>query len=74
MSSRDRIVEGVRELLEQQYLQSTSDASKDKYNRLIASEKTVVLKRFLQEIAMGSPDLAAEFEVNVWAQRLCDIL
>jgi hypothetical protein len=67
MSPRERIIEGVRELLEQQYLESASDASKDEYRGLNDGEKRVVLKAFLKKLAGGSdPDL--------WAKVFHDIL
>jgi hypothetical protein len=39
MSPRDRIVRGVRQLLEQQYFESMSDHAKDEYAGLSDDEK-----------------------------------
>jgi hypothetical protein len=42
MSSRDRIVEGVRKLLEEQYLESVGERDKDEYGGLNGSEQRVI--------------------------------
>jgi hypothetical protein len=62
MSPRDRIIEGVRKLLEQQYLESIGDQSKHEYARLSDSDKKVPLKDFLQRLTDGS-------EADEWAKR-----
>jgi hypothetical protein len=62
MSPRDRIIEGVRKLLEQQYLESIGDQSKHEYARLSDSDKKVALKDFLQKLTDGS-------EADEWAKR-----
>jgi hypothetical protein len=67
MSARMRVIEGVRELLEQQYLQSIGDRSKDEYGRLNDGERRAVLKAFLQKLTAGS-------ESNQWAKVLHDIV
>jgi hypothetical protein len=67
MSPRERIIEGVRELLEQQYLESVSDQSKDDYAGLNDSEQRLVLKAFLQKLTGGS-------DADQWAKVLHDIL
>jgi hypothetical protein len=67
MSPRDRIIEGVRELLEKQYLESASDASKDEYRGLNGSEQRVILKAFLQKLTGGA-------DADLWAKVLHDIL
>jgi hypothetical protein len=56
MSPRDRILSGVRQLLEQQYLKSTSDHAKDEYVGLSDDEKRTVLKAFLQKQTIGSEE------------------
>jgi hypothetical protein len=67
MSPRDQIVEGVRKLLEEQYLESASDASKDEYGGLNGSEQRVILKAFLQKLTGGS-------DADLWAKVFHDIL
>jgi hypothetical protein len=67
MSSRDRIVEGVRKLLEEQYLESVGERDKDKYDGLNGSEQRVILKAFLQKLTGGS-------DADPWAKMLQDIL
>jgi hypothetical protein len=67
MSPRDQIMEGVRKLLEQQYLESVDDRAKDEYGSLNSSEQRVVLKAFLQKLAGG-------LEADQWARVLHDIL
>jgi hypothetical protein len=54
MSPRKRVIEGVRELLEQQYLESVGDRSRDGYGRLNDAERRAVLKAFLPKLAAGS--------------------
>jgi hypothetical protein len=56
MSPRDRIIIGVRRLLEQQYLESMSDHAKDEYAGLSADEKRTTLKAFLQKQTSGSDE------------------
>jgi hypothetical protein len=67
MSPRVRVIEGVRELLEQQYLESVGDRSKDEYSGLNDGEQRLVLRAFLQKLTAGS-------ESNQWARVLQDIL
>jgi hypothetical protein len=56
MSPRDRIVRGVRQLLEQQYLESMGDHAKDEYVGLSDDEKRTALKAFLQKQTSGSEE------------------
>jgi hypothetical protein len=67
MSPRDRIVEGVRELLEKQYLESVGDQCGAEYARLSDSQQRAVLKAFLGRLTAGA-------EPEQWAMRLQDIL
>jgi hypothetical protein len=67
MSPRDRIIEGVRKLLEEQYLESVGERDKDEYGGLNGSEQRVILKAFLQNLTGGS-------EADLWAKVLQDIL
>jgi hypothetical protein len=67
MLPRDRIVEGVRELLEQQYFNSAGDRSKDEYGGLNDGEQRAALKAFLKKITAGS-------ESHQWARVLQDIV
>jgi hypothetical protein len=66
MSPRDRILSGVRQLLEQQYLESTSDHVKDEYVGLSDDEKRTALKAFLQKQTGGSEEQ--------WVKVLLDLL
>jgi hypothetical protein len=67
MSPRKRVIEGVRELLEQQYLESVGDRSKDEHGRFNDGERRAVLKAFLQKLTAGS-------ESDQWAKVLHDIV
>jgi hypothetical protein len=67
MSPRDRIVEGVRKLLEEQYLETVGERDKDEYGGLNGSEQRVILKAFLQKLTGGS-------DADLWAKVLQDIL
>jgi hypothetical protein len=67
MSPRERIIEGVRKLLEKQYLESVGERDKDKYGGLNGSEQRVILKAFLQKLTGGS-------DADLWAKVLQDIL
>ena len=67
MSPRERIIEGVRELLEQQYLESVNDQSKHEYAGQSENEKRVTLKAFLQKLSAGS-------EAELWVKVLQDNL
>jgi hypothetical protein len=67
MSSRDRIVEGVRKLLEEQYFESVGERDTDEYGRLNDSEQRVILKAFLQKLTVGS-------QADQWAKMLQDML
>ncbi len=67
MSPRDRIIEGVRKLLEEQYLESVGERDKDEYGGLNGSEQRVILKAFLQKLTGGS-------DADLWAKVLHDIL
>jgi hypothetical protein len=67
MTPRDRIIEGIRQLLEQQYLESVNDRSKDEYARLSETEKRGILKPFLQRLTAGS-------KAEQWAKALGDVL
>jgi hypothetical protein len=49
MSPQDRIAKGARELLEQQYLESVDDQSKNGYARLSDTEKRATLRAFLEK-------------------------
>jgi hypothetical protein len=66
MSPRDRIISGVRQLLEEQYLQSASDQAKDEYTGLNDDDKRVNLKAFLQKQTSGSEEQ--------WVKVLQDLL
>ena len=67
MSPRDRIVSGVRQLLEQQYLESTSDHAKDEeYAGLSDDEKRTTLKALLREQTGASEEQ--------WVKVLQDLL
>jgi hypothetical protein len=67
MTPRDRVIEGVRKLLEEQYLESVDDRSKDEYARFSETEKRSVLKAFLQKLTAGS-------KAEQWAKALGDVL
>jgi hypothetical protein len=67
MSPRDRIIEGVRKLLEEQYLESVGERDKDEYGGLNGSEQRIVLKAFLQKLTGGS-------DADLWAKVLQDNL
>jgi hypothetical protein len=67
MSPRERIIEGMRKLLEEQYLESVGEPDKDEYGRLNGSEQRVILKAFLQKLTGGS-------DADLWAKVLHDIL
>jgi hypothetical protein len=67
MTPRDRIIESVRQLLEQQYLESADDRSKDGYAGFSETEKRGVMKAFLQKLTAGS-------KAEQWAKALGDVL
>jgi hypothetical protein len=67
MSPRDRIIEGVRKLLEEQYLESVGERDRDEYGRLNGSEQRVILKAFLQKLTGGS-------DADLWAKVIQNIL
>ena len=67
MTPRDRIIEGVRQLLEEQYLESVDDRSKEEYARISETEKRGVLKAFLQKLTAGST-------ADQWMKALEDAL
>jgi hypothetical protein len=67
MSPRERIIEGVRELLEQEHLESVDDRSKDECRGSSGSEQRVILKAFLQKLTGGS-------DANLWAKVLQEFL
>jgi hypothetical protein len=67
MSPRDQLVEGVRRLLEQQYLESVGDQAKYNNAGLSETEKREILKAFLQKRTAGS-------KTGQWAKVLEDIL
>jgi hypothetical protein len=67
MSPRDQLVEGVRRLLEQQYLESVGDQAKYNNAGLSETEKREILKAFLQKRTAGST-------TGQWAKVLEDIL
>jgi hypothetical protein len=67
MSSLDPIINGVRDLLEREYLESVGDEPKDAYAGLSATEKRKTLKTFLQKLTVDP-------EVRHWAKRLEEIL
>jgi hypothetical protein len=67
MSPRERIIEGVRKLLEEQYLESVGERDRDEYRELNGSEHRVILKAFLQKLTGGS-------DADLWAKVLHDIL
>jgi hypothetical protein len=67
MSPRDRIIEGLRKLLEEQYLESVGERDKDEYARLSETEKRGFLKAFLQRLTAGS-------KAEQWAKALGDVL
>jgi hypothetical protein len=67
MSPRERIIEGVRKLLEEQYLESAGERDKDEYGGLNGSEQRVILKAFLQKLTGRS-------DADLWAKVLQDIL
>jgi hypothetical protein len=66
MSPRDRIISGVRQLLEQQYLESVGDHAKDEYAGLSDDEKRTTLKAFFQKQTDGSHEQ--------WVKVLQDLL
>jgi hypothetical protein len=66
MSPRDRIVNGVRELLEQEYNESVGDQAKNEYAALSDDEKRTTLKAFLLKQTGTSQD--------AWAKVLLDLL
>jgi hypothetical protein len=66
MSPRDRIVRGVHQLLEQQYLESMSNHAKDEYAGLSDDEKRTTLKAFLQKQTSGSEEQ--------WVKAIQDLL
>jgi hypothetical protein len=49
MTPRDRIISGMRQLLEQQYLDSMSEQSRGEYAGLSDDEKRTTLRAFLQK-------------------------
>ena len=67
MSPRDLIIKGVRELLEQQYLESVAQELKDDYAAFSEDEKRKVLKEFFHK-------LTAESGGDPWTERINDIL
>jgi hypothetical protein len=67
MSRRDRIVWDVRQLIEQQYLESIGDRSKHEFAELSETEKREILKAFLQKLTAGS-------EAEPWVKVLQDIV
>jgi hypothetical protein len=67
MSPRERIIEGVRKLLEEQYLESVGEPDRDEYRELNGSEQRVILKAFLQKLTGRS-------DIDHWAKVLQDIL
>ena len=67
MSPRDRIIEGMRELLEEQYLESVSDRSKAEYAGLSDVQKRAILKAFLRKLTAWS-------EAEEWVKMLEEIL
>jgi hypothetical protein len=66
MSPRDRIISGMRQLLEQQYLDSKSEQSRDEYAGLSDDEKRTALKAFLQKQTSGPEEQ--------WVKVLQDLL
>jgi hypothetical protein len=66
MSPRDRIVSGVRQLFEQQYLESMSNHAKNEYAALSDDEKRTALKAFLQKQTSGSEEQ--------WVKAIQDLL
>jgi hypothetical protein len=66
MSPRDRIVNGMRKLLEQQYLESVGDQGKDEYAGLSDDEKRTALRAFLLKQTGTSQEL--------WVKVLQDLL
>jgi deoxyribodipyrimidine photolyase-like uncharacterized protein len=67
MSPRDRIVQQVRQMLEQQYLESIGDQSKHEYAGLSEPEKRAVLRAFLEKQIAGS-------KTGQWVKVLEDIV
>ena len=67
MLSRDQIIDDVRQVLEQHYLQSANDDSKNKYAQLSEIEKRTALKTFLQDLTVAS-------DGDEWAVRLGETL
>jgi hypothetical protein len=67
MLSRDQIIDDVRQVLEQHYLQSANDDSKNKYAQLSEIEKRTALKTFLQDLTVAS-------DGDEWAIRLGETL
>jgi hypothetical protein len=66
MSPRHRIGRGVRQLLEQQYLESTSEHAKDEYAGMSDDEKRTTLKAFPREQTGASEEQ--------WVKVLQDLL
>jgi hypothetical protein len=67
MSPREQIIEGVRKLLEEQYLESVSERDRHDYRELNELEKRKILKAFLRKLVSRS-------ESDRWAKMLQDIL
>jgi hypothetical protein len=66
VSPRDRIIIGVLQLIEQQYLKSTNDRTKEEYAGLSGHEKRKTLKSFLQKQTFASR--------RQWAKTLQDMV
>jgi hypothetical protein len=56
MSSIDRIISGVRQLIEEQYLESANAVARDEYAAMRTEDKTATLKAFLLEQAKVSKE------------------
>ena len=67
MSRRDGIVRVVRQLLEQQYLESIGVQARHEFADLSESEKRAVLKAFLEQQTAG-------LRTAQWVRVLEDIL
>ena len=68
MSPRDRIVSGLRRVLEELYLGSASDRAKQRYAESSEAERGMILGAFLQKQLDGSQ------AAKQWVQLLRDRL
>ena len=67
MLSRNRLATDVRQLLERQHLEPTSEGAKDGLERSSEIDKREKLKAFLDQLIIDS-------EGDEWVERLRDML